>query len=167
MDRQFPIGKLEPINELTNEKRLQLILELENFSAKFAKAIAEVTDSKLDQPYRDGGWTRRQVIHHLADAHLNFYMRVKLALTEEQPTIKAFDEEGWANLADSQLPIESATVLIQATIVRLFAIFKSLSEADFQKTFIHPANGRANSLNLALQIVVWHGNHHLAHVELD
>lgn len=167
MNRQYPIGKFEPNPTMTSEQRIQLIKELATFSAKFKKVVAETSEEKLDTPYRDGGWTRRQVIHHLADAHLNFYTRVKLALTENSPTIKPFDEQGWADLSDSKLSVEPSVAIIESVLIRLVAIFKGMSDADFSKTFIHPANGHAYSLNLALGIVVWHGNHHLAHVELN
>jgi hypothetical protein len=167
MNRQYPIGKFEPNPMMTVEQRTQLIDGLAGFATNLKAVVAETSDAKLDMPYRDGGWTRRQVIHHLADAHLNFYTRVKLALTEESPTIKPFDEQGWAALPDSELPIASSVAIIENVLTRLVAIFRRMSDADFSRTFIHPANGHAYSLNLALGIVVWHGNHHLAHVELD
>jgi uncharacterized damage-inducible protein DinB len=167
MNRQYPVGKFEPNPNLTNEQRTQLINELAGFSSKLKKVVSELSTSKLDTPYRDGGWTRRQVIHHLADAHLNFYTRIKLALTEESPTIKPFDEQGWAELSDSQLPVDASLAIIDGVLTKVVAIFQSMADEAFAKTFIHPANGHAYSLNLALGIMVWHGNHHLAHVELN
>jgi hypothetical protein len=167
MDRQFPIGKFQPNPSMTAEERTKLIDELAGFAAKLRATLATLDEAKLDQPYRDGGWTRRQVVHHLADAQLNFYTRVKLALTESNPTIKPFDEQGWAALADSAMPVDTSVCLIDCVLQRLVTLFLAMSDADFARTFIHPANGNAYSLTIALGIVSWHGNHHLAHIELD
>lgn len=167
MNRQYPIGKFEPNPNLSLEQRTQLINELADFTSKLKKVIGALSATKLDTPYRDGGWKRRQVIHHIADAHLNFYSRIKLALTEESPTIKPFDEQGWAELSDSHLPVDASIAIIEGVLIRLVAVFREMDDVDFSKTFIHPANGHAYSLNLALGILVWHGNHHLAQVELN
>lgn len=167
MNRQYPIGKFEPNPNLSLEQRTQLINELADFTSKLKKVNGALSAAKLDTPYRDGGWTRRQVIHHIADAHLNFYSRIKLALTEESPTIKPFDEQGWAELTDSHLPVDASIAIIEGVLIRLVTVFREMDDVDFSKTFIHPANGHAYSLNLALGILVWHGNHHLAQVELN
>lgn len=167
MDRQYPIGKFQPNPAMSVDERNQLIAELAQFAAKLDKSVAALSEATLDTPYRDGGWTRRQVIHHLADAHLNFYTRVKLALTENNPTIKPFDEQGWAQLADSQLPVSTSVCLIECILKRPVSIFQAMSDADFNRTFVHPGNGHTYPLTIALGILVWHGNHHLAHVELD
>ena len=166
LNRQYPIGKFQPNPNLTATERASLMDELERFPAYVRQSLNNLPSDLLDAPYREGSWTRRQVVHHLADAHLNFYMRVKLALTETNPTIKPFDEEGWAGLADSRLPVAPSLLQIEGTVARLVALFRSMNEADFAKTFHHPANGHNYPLSIALGILVWHGNHHLAQVNL-
>lgn len=166
IDRQFPIGKFQPNPNLTASERVSLIQELEHFPTNIRQVLKAISPEVLDSPYRDGSWTRRQVVHHIADAHMNFYMRVKLALTESNPTIKPFDEQGWASLADSSLPVEVSLLQIEGTVARLVALFQAMDEADFTKTFHHPANDHNYPLSMALGIVVWHGNHHLAHIQL-
>lgn len=166
IDRQFPIGKFQPNPNLTEAERNALIDELEQFPTTIRKALSVFPSNKLDATYREGSWTRRQVVHHIADAHLNFYTRVKLALTETNPIIKPFDEQGWANLADSKLAVEPSLLQIEGTVARLVALFRSLDDAEFAKTYHHPANGHNYPLSIALGIVVWHGNHHLAQVNL-
>ena len=121
-------------------------------------------DSQLDTPYRDGGWTIRQVVHHLADSHANSYVRFKLALTEQWPTIKPYDEAAWAELADSRkLPVEPSLQMIAGLHARWVALLESLSEEDFQRGFTHPERGRMTlATNLALY--AWHSRHHTAHI---
>lgn len=166
IDRQFPIGKFQPNPNLTSAERASLIKELERYPDDVRQAIQILSMDVLDSSYREGSWTRRQVVHHIADAHLNFYMRVKLALTESNPTIKPFDEQGWAKLANSTLPVEASLLQIEGTVARLVALFSAMDDADYAKTFHHPANGHNYPLSIALGIVVWHGNHHLAQVKL-
>jgi hypothetical protein len=127
-------------------------------------AVSGLNDSQLDTPYREGGWTLRQVVHHLADSHANAYIRCKLALTEDWPTVKTYDEAAWANLADSRLlPIEGSLALVEALHGRWVALLESLSDEDFQKGYEHPQQGRQN-LAKALAIYDWHSRHHTAHI---
>jgi uncharacterized damage-inducible protein DinB len=127
-------------------------------------AVAGLDTAQLDTPYRQGGWTIRQVVHHVADSHANAYIRCKLALTEDWPTIKPYDEAAWANLADTRsLPVEISLSLIEALHVRWVALLESLSEEDFQKGYNHPALGRQN-LATALALYEWHSRHHTAHI---
>jgi hypothetical protein len=125
--------------------------------------VGGLDDSQLDTPYRDGGWTVRQVVHHVADSHANSYVRFKLALTEDWPTIKGYDEAAWANLADSGLPIEVSLTMIEALHGRWVGLLESLSDDDFQKGFAHPEMGRQN-LARALALYDWHSRHHTAHI---
>jgi hypothetical protein len=127
-------------------------------------SVAGLNKAQLDTPYRQGGWTIRQVVHHVADSHANAYIRCKLALTEDWPTIKPYDEAAWANLADTRsLPVEISLSLIEALHVRWVALLESLSEEDFQKGYNHPALGRQN-LATALALYEWHSRHHTAHI---
>lgn len=160
---KFPIGKFVRPDGLTETQRQTLIEELAEVPAKLRKAAEGLNEDQLDTPYRPDGWTVRQVVHHVADASMHQYTRFKLALTEDNPTIKAFEEEPWAAMADSKLPIAPSLALLDGLYVRWEAILRALSAADFSTTFIHPVNGPM-SLNTALAMYVWHGKHHIAHI---
>lgn len=127
-------------------------------------AVSGLSDAQLDTPYREGGWTVRQVVHHLADSHANSVIRFKLALTEDWPTIKPYDEAAWAKLPDSKsLPIESSMTFIEGMHERWVALLEAMTEADFERGFVHPEHGR-QSLATALAIYAWHSRHHVAHI---
>jgi uncharacterized damage-inducible protein DinB len=127
-------------------------------------AVEGLGEAQLDTPYREGGWTLRQVVHHVADSHANSFVRFKLALTEDWPTIKPYDEAAWANLADSRLqPVEVSLVWIEALHTRWVALLETLSEEDFRMGYIHPAMGR-QTLATALALYAWHSRHHTAHI---
>ena len=126
-------------------------------------ALAGLSETQLDTPYRPGGWTVRQVAHHLPDSHLNSYTRFKLALTEEGPTIRPYDEAGWAAL-DSNAPIEVSLALLDALHKRWTVLLNSLSESDWQRTFTHPASKQTLTLEQSLANYAWHGEHHLGHI---
>ena len=126
-------------------------------------AISGLSHSQLDTPYRDGGWTVRQLIHHVADSHANAYVRTKLALTEDWPTIKPYDEAAWARLPDSQLPIDGSLAMISALHERWVALLESLSESDFHRGYNHPESGR-QELSTVLALYAWHSRHHTAHI---
>lgn len=160
---KFPIGKFVKPGSLTEAQRVSLIEELAEVPAQLRKAADGLNDEQLDIPYRPDGWTVRQVVHHLADASINQYARFKLALTEDNPTIKPFEEDPWAALVDSKLPIASSLALLDGLYDRWNAILRAMSADDFARTFVHPANGQMN-LNIVLAICVWHGKHHIAHI---
>ena len=137
---------------------------LRQLPERLRAAVAGLTDQQLDTPYREGGWTLRQVVHHLGDSHANCYIRFKLALTEDWPIIKPYDEVAWANLADSRrLPVGVSLDLVAALHVRWVALLEALSDEDFQKGFEHPALGRQN-LAKVLALYDWHSRHHTAHI---
>jgi hypothetical protein len=126
--------------------------------------VSGLSDSQLDTPYREGGWTVRQVVHHVPDSHANSYVRFKLALTEHWPTIKPYDEAAWANLADSRLlPVDVSLSLITALHYRWVSLLESMSEEDCQKGYLHPEQGRQN-LAQVLALYDWHSRHHTAHI---
>jgi uncharacterized damage-inducible protein DinB len=160
---RYPVGRFTPI-ENTVPARTECIRAIGQLPTRLCAAVAGLNDSQLDTPYRDGGWTARQVVHHLADSHANSVIRFKLALTEDCPTIKPYDENAWAQLPDSKsLPIDSSLSFISAMHERWVALLQSMSEADFQRDYVHPERGRQNLLT-ALGIYAWHGRHHTAHI---
>jgi hypothetical protein len=163
-DPRFPVGPFAAPTSATVEERAAWIAELAILPAHLREAVAAADDAALDTPYRDGGWTVRQVIHHLPDSHLNAYVRFKLALTEERPTIHPYDEAAWATLPDSHGPVEPSLDLLDALHRRWTGLLESMSDSDFARVYVHPEHGRAWSLAEALALYAWHGRHHLAHV---
>jgi uncharacterized damage-inducible protein DinB len=162
-DLRYPIGRFSLPASSTVEVRTAHIQTMRELSERLCAAVNGLDDSQLDTPYREGGWTARQVVHHVADSHANAYIRCKLALTEDWPTIKGYDEAAWAKLADSRLPIEGSLALIEALHERWVALLESLSEEDFQKGYNHPEQGR-RTLATALALYDWHSRHHTAHI---
>lgn len=163
MDLQYPIGRFRLEGEITEDQR-RLIGEIEETPARLRAAVAGLSQEQLDTPYRPGGWTVRQVAHHLPDSHLNAYTRFKLALTEEEPTIKPYDQERWAELGDSRTaPVEVSLALLESLHRRWVLLLKSLTAADFARTFRHPELGVV-TLDKNLCLYAWHGRHHVAHV---
>jgi len=137
---------------------------LRRLPERLTDAAADLDDNQLDTPYRDGGWTVRQLIHHVADSHANAYIRMKLALTEDWPTIKPYDQAAWAELVDSRtLPISTSLSLLTALHSRWIVLLESLSEDDFDRGYVHPEHGRQNLAHV-LANYDWHSRHHTAHV---
>lgn len=162
-DLRYPIGKFRPPTENTTAVRAAQIETLRLLPERLRTAVAGLSDAQLDTPYRDGGWTVRQVVHHFADSHANSYLRFKLALTEDWPTIKPYDEKAWARLADSSLQIEPSLVFITGLHQRFVGLLESMSERDFERGFNHPERGRV-TLVTNLAIYDWHSRHHVAHI---
>jgi hypothetical protein len=162
---RFPIGKFESPQVLTQELMDGYIKDIETFPARLKQAVNGLNDSQLDTPYRPDGWTIRQVINHCADSHMNSLIRFKLALTEDNPTIKPYYEERWAELADSKtMPIAPALLLLEGLHQRWTVLLHSLNAEDLKKTFIHPEHGKHFGLDENIGVYAWHGNHHLAHI---
>ncbi len=160
-DLSYPIGNFDPANFAERDTNIKTIAEL---PSKLREAVAGLTEDQIDTPYRPGGWTVRQTVHHLADSHMNSQIRFKLALTEDDPpTIRPYYEERWAELADSRLPAEVSLGLIDAIHARWTALLESMSELDFQRSFIHPETG-SWTLESALALYAWHSLHHTAHI---
>jgi uncharacterized damage-inducible protein DinB len=148
----------------TDEERRRLIDEIAETPQRLRAAIRAMSDEQLDTMYRPGGWTVRQVVHHVPDSHLNSYVRFKLALTEEEPTIRPYDEDRWAMLEDSRLtPPEVSLALLDALHERWVTLLCSLAPEDFRRTFRHPELGLV-SLNKNVALYAWHGRHHVAHI---
>jgi len=161
-DLRYPIGTYT-VPEADASTYARLIDEIERLPDEFRAALDGLTDAQLDTPYRDGGWTVRQVAHHVPDSHMNAFVRFKLALTEDTPRIKPYEESRWADLADARLPIAPSLALLDALHVRWVAILRAMSPADFERSYDHPENG-VTSLRSALGLYAWHGKHHTAHV---
>jgi len=164
MDLRYPIGRFEWRGESSEDDRRRYLDEIEQAPAHLRAAVAGLSDEQLDTPYRPGGWTVRQVVHHLPDSHLNSYVRFRLALTEEEPTIKPYQENHWAELIDGRTaPIEISLALLESLHRRWMLLLRSLSPADFARQFRHPELGIV-SLDRTLALYAWHGRHHVAHV---
>lgn len=164
----FPIGRYQKPNDLSFEALQMYIDEIEDLPDTLYFELEKYAPFEFDEPYRPGGWTKRQVVHHIADSHMNSYIRFRWALTEENPTIKAYDEQKWAELPDAkEEDIEISLALISALHKRWVALLRSLNAEDFQRTFVHPEDGKTYTIAELIPLYAWHGKHHLAHVELE
>lgn len=157
---RYPIGRFNPSAPETRSEQIDIMRRLPE---RLRAALHGLDDAQLDTPYREGGWTVRQLVHHVADSHANAYIRVKLALTEETPTIKAYDEAAWARLADSRMPIDISLFFTEAVHARMVNLLESMSDADYGKSFRHPERG-AVTLASNLALYAWHSRHHTAHI---
>ena len=163
-DPRFPIGKFQAEPALPAEERERRIAILADGPARFAAAVEGLDDAQLDTPYRDGGWTVRQLVHHVPDSHMNAYVRTRLALTEQNPTIKPYEEALWAQLPDAcSAPIDVSLALLNALHSRWVLLLGGLSEEQWKRTFRHPELGEM-ALDKMLQMYAWHMRHHTAHV---
>ncbi len=162
---RYPVGKFQ-LPEVTDARSIPVhIAVLEAFPTRIRLETESLSDLQLDTPYRENGWTIRQVVHHVADSHINSYCRFKLAMTEENPTIKAYFEDRWAELPEAKSAAVAISLNIIAAIhIRWVMFLKNLSIADYERTFFHPEQKRSISLFQALCIYSWHCNHHLAHI---
>lgn len=162
-DPRYPVGPLTRQPSYSLEERAAMIQIIQDAPAMMRGAVHRLTDAQLDTPYRDGGWTVRQVVHHVPDSHLNAYTRFKLALTEDAPTIKPYDEDAWAKLPDSSLPIDVSLTLLEALHVRWTVLLNAIPDQDWKRSFNHPDNG-PTTLEQALATYDWHSRHHVAHI---
>jgi hypothetical protein len=164
-DLRYPIGRFEVSQVITRDQRGTWINDIDHLPANLRRAIAGLNGGQLATPYRPDGWTVRQVIHHLADSHMNAYVRFRLALTESAPTIKPYDEAAWARLPDAKgAPIEPSLKLLESLHERLTILLRSMEDADFQRSFRHPERGEMR-LDTNLGLYSWHGRHHVAHIQ--
>jgi hypothetical protein len=160
---QYPIGRFVPPAHIGAAEREAAIAVLAGFPQQLARALDGLGDLQLDTPYRPGGWTIRQLVHHVADSHLNAYARMRLALTEDWPTVFAYDETAWAKLADAQLPPAVSVKLLESIHLRWVTTLQALVATDWTRGYLHPANGR-QQLDTVLATYAWHAQHHLAHI---
>jgi len=164
MDLRYPIGRFEFSGPNSEDDRKRYIGEIEQAPGRLRAAAAGLTDAQLDTPYRPGGWTVRQVVHHVPDSHMNSYVRFRLALTEQGPTIKPYDESRWAELTDARTaPIEISLALLEWLHARWVLLLRGLTPGDFAREFRHPELGEV-SLDKNLALYAWHGRHHAAHI---
>ncbi len=163
-DPRFPIGPAPQVGEVSAAEQGEALRAIAALPAELRSAVTGLDDAQLDTPYRAGGWTVRQLVHHVADSHMNAYTRTKLALTEERPTVKPYDEGAWAELPDSKLPIELSLTLLDSLHARWTALLDTLSEAQWERAFVHPASGQALSVAQAAAQYRWHGQHHTAQI---
>jgi len=164
MDLSYPIGPCEYPSSVSAEARHRYIGDIEAAPARFREAVADLNNAQLDTPYRPGGWTVRQVVHHVPDSHLNAYVRFRLALTEPEPTIKPYDEKKWAELQDARaMPVEASLQLIEGLHGRWVTLLRSLSDTDFARTLNHPELGVLR-LDTYLASYGWHCRRHAAHI---
>jgi hypothetical protein len=164
-DLRYPVGKFHHEGDITAEQREVWIRDIEQLPEKLAAAIAGLTPEQLDTPYREGGWTVRQVVHHLADSHMNSFIRFKLALTEDHPTIKPYEEGDWAKLEDSvSVSPEVSLDLLRGLHTRWAVLLRSMTDFDFARTFLHPGYQQVHRLDRALGLYGWHSRHHVGHI---
>src|ERR671923_2664731 len=163
-DPRYPIGKFNGQAPASAAEREKFIEDIEKTPAKLRAAIQDLSDKQLDTPYRDGGWTVRQVVHHVPDSHMNAYIRFKLGLTEDTPTIKPYEENSWAQLPDSRTtPIAVSLDILENVHKRWVNLLRAMRDADFARKINHPESG-VQTLDRVLALYAWHGRHHIAHV---
>lgn len=161
---KFPTGRFTPPAIYSQDAIKAWVLDIKELPFKLREVTVKLNNAQLDTTYRPGGWTLRQVIHHLADSHMSSLTRFKWALTEEQPTIKAYHQDKWALLPDSKLPIEPSLKMLEGIHQKLVALFETFTDADWDRSFIHPETGATIALKRTLALYAWHGKHHLAHI---
>ena len=163
MDRRYPVGKPDPNDQTPIPQGIEEIAAL---PAKLREVVARLGEQRMETPYREGGWTARQVVHHLADSHINSYVRFRLALTENCPTVKPYDESHWAELFDAKTaPVDVSLGLIESLHARWVMLLRSMTPTDFEREFQHPERGRV-TLAQNVRLYAWHCRHHLAHLGL-
>jgi DinB superfamily len=161
---RYPLGRYRPPTSITAQDRTEWIAEIDALPSRMRQAIAGMNDAQLDTRYRAGGWTVRQVVHHVPDSHLNSYSRFRLALTEDSPTIKPYDEAAWAELADAKTaPVEPSLAMLEGLHARWVMLLRSMNDADFFRVFKHAELGQPR-LDWALGLYAWHCRHHVAHI---
>ncbi|MFF2484140.1 YfiT family bacillithiol transferase [Paenibacillus sp. NPDC058071] len=162
---RYPIGKFVHEGEIGAGKRAEWMDDIAALPKLIAEAVEGLSEEQLNTPYRDGGWSVRQVVHHVADSHMNSFFRFKLALTEANPTIKAYEEKLWAELADSsEAPVTESLAIIEGLHSRWVRLLRAMTAEQYERTFYHPGYGQTYSLATLLGMYSWHGRHHLAHI---
>src|SRR3984893_1127568 len=162
-DKRYPIGQFERRDQLTTQERKTMIEQIASAPVHMRNAVDGLTPAQLSTPYREGGWTLRQVVHHVPDSHINAYVRVKLALTEDWPTIKPYDEAAWAKLHDVAAPIEWSLELIESLHARWVMLLQSLNDEQWKRGCHHPENGPM-TVELLTLLYAWHSRHHVSHI---
>ncbi len=165
MDVRYPIGKLQVPEKVTLENIHEWLKQIETYTTRLRETLDSVSDVELSRTYREGSWTVRQLVHHIADSQLNMYQRLKLALTDENPTVPAFDEEKWAIQPDTKLPVESSIKMLEGINERIVSLGHSLTEGQLGRAFTHQINGKITVATKVAKLA-WHEEHHLAHIKV-
>ncbi|GHN02787.1 hypothetical protein WSM22_42760 [Cytophagales bacterium WSM2-2] len=164
-DPSYPIGKFQPKESYSNEDLQKLIARIESLPLRLEHTVKDLTDQQQDTPYRDGGWTVRQVVHHVSDSHMNAFIRTKWTLTENTPLIKAYDQKSWAETPDTKLPIDTSINILRSLHKKWSAMLKELKVEELNKEFIHPETNKHIRISQMIDNYAWHGDHHLAHID--
>jgi len=160
---RYPTGKFQRPASLDTDARARAIDIIAGTPARLREAVRGLTAEQIETPYRPGGWVVRQVVHHVPDSHLNAFIRFKLALTENEPTIKPYDESEWAKLADTRVPLETSLTLLEAVHERFVVLLRAMTPTEFERMLVHPETGRQR-LDQVLALYAWHGPHHIAQI---
>lgn len=164
VDPRYPIGKYEP-QPFSQQQKEKWLLDIKFLPEELERSVLNLDEAQLKTPYRDGGWTVRQLVHHVADSHMNAFIRFRLGLTEENPTIKPYNEKQWVLLNDiDKVAINVSLTLLHALHIRLYETIKDLDNAQWERTVVHPEHGKQMSLWFLLGMYAWHGKHHTAHI---
>lgn len=166
IDTRYPTGRFSPKEQYTFEELQVLIDKIAGFPTRLQQAVDGLTPQQMDTRYREGGWTLRQVIHHLSDSHMNAYIRLKWTLTEEQPAIKAYNEKAWAETPEIAEDPQLSITLLSNLHAKWTRLLKRLTPEDFKKGYLHPENGKLYTLAHQVALYAWHGDHHLGHLRL-
>jgi|SRR5690625_301677 len=165
MDVKFPIGELEVPEKVTLENIQEWLKEIETYTVRLRETVDALSDEELSKTYRDGSWTVRELVHHIADSQLNMFQRLKLALTDDNPTVPAFDQDKWAIQPDTKLPVESSIKMLEGINERIVSLGHSLTEKQLNRTFTHQVNGEITAATKVAKLA-WHEEHHLAHIKI-
>ncbi|WP_445477243.1 YfiT family bacillithiol transferase [Lysinibacillus irui] len=165
MDVRYPIGKLQVPEKVTLENIQEWLKEIGTYTTRLRETVGSLNEEELSKTYRDGSWTVRQLVHHIADSQLNMYQRLKLALTDENPTVPAFDEKKWAILPDTKLPVETSIKMLEGINERIVFLGSTLSEDQLDRSFMHQKNGKITVATKVAKLA-WHEEHHLAHIQI-
>jgi hypothetical protein len=163
IDPRYPVGVFEAPASISADERTGAVATLAELPEQLRNAVDGLSSAQLGTPYREGGWTLRQVVHHVADSHMNAFIRVKLALTEDWPTVKTYDEAAWAKLHDMAAPVEWSLELVEALHARWVMLLQSLDETQWQRGYVHPEDGRV-TVEMSALTYAWHSRHHVAHI---
>lgn len=164
MDVKYPIGKLQVPEKVTLEHVQEWLKQIETYTIRLRDAVHSLSDEEFNKTYREGAWTVRQLVHHIADSQLNMYQRLKLALTDDNPIVPAFDEEKWAVQPDTKLPVDSSIKMLEGINERIVCLGQSLTEEQLGRAFTHQTNGEITVLTKVAKLA-WHEEHHLAYIK--
>lgn len=165
MDVKFPIGQMQVPEQVTNEDVKKWLNEINSYTTRLRKVVDSLDDEDLNKTYREGSWTVRQLVHHIADSQLSLYHRLKMALTEYQPTVSEFDQDKWAYLPDNRLPVESSIRMLEGLNERIVALGNYVTGTQLDRVFIHETDGEVR-VSETLEKLSWHEEHHLAHIRI-